>query len=138
MAGTCAGRMSPRNFKVRCIPSAPTQRTAPGTRPFSRNCTARRYACTSAGIGSATNARNAPSATDEPQQARGIPAQHAVDDLGGQSFDDAVAATMVDFDEGSIVTGHVVKIDSDEVLLDIGYKSEGVIPSKEQIGRAHV
>jgi small subunit ribosomal protein S1 len=53
------------------------------------------------------------------------------DDLGGQSFSDAVDATIVAFDDGDIVTGKVVKIDSDEVLLDIGYKSEGVIPSRE-------
>jgi small subunit ribosomal protein S1 len=53
------------------------------------------------------------------------------DDLGGQSFSDAVDATIVAFDDGDIVTGIVVKIDSDEVLLDIGYKSEGVIPSRE-------
>ncbi len=53
------------------------------------------------------------------------------DDLGGQSFSDAVDATIVEFDDGDIVTGKVVKIDSDEVLLDIGYKSEGVIPSRE-------
>src|SRR6478672_10651150 len=44
------------------------------------------------------------------------------DDLGGQSFSDAVDATIVAFDDGDIVTGKVVKIDSDEVLLDIGYK----------------
>ena len=54
-----------------------------------------------------------------------------LDDLGGQSFADAVDATIVEFDDGDIVTGKVVKIDSDEVLLDIGYKSEGVIPSRE-------
>ena len=53
------------------------------------------------------------------------------DDLGGQSFSDAVDATIVEFDDGDIVSGKVVKIDSDEVLLDIGYKSEGVIPSRE-------
>ncbi len=53
------------------------------------------------------------------------------DDLGGQSFSDAVDATIVAFDDGDIVSGKVVKIDSDEVLLDIGYKSEGVIPSRE-------
>ena len=53
------------------------------------------------------------------------------DDLGGQSFSDAVDATIVAFDDGDIVTGKVVKIDTDEVLLDIGYKSEGVIPSRE-------
>ncbi|MFN8159692.1 MAG: 30S ribosomal protein S1 [Solirubrobacterales bacterium] len=41
------------------------------------------------------------------------------------------AATMVSFDEGDVVTGRVVRIDKDEVLVDIGYKSEGVIPSGE-------
>ena len=54
-----------------------------------------------------------------------------VDDLGGQSLSDAIDATIVHFDEGGLVTGTVVKIDSDEVLLDIGFKSEGVIPSRE-------
>ncbi len=41
------------------------------------------------------------------------------------------AATMVTFDDGDVVTGKVVQIDRDEVLLDIGYKSEGVIPANE-------
>jgi small subunit ribosomal protein S1 len=41
------------------------------------------------------------------------------------------AATMVSFDEGDVVKGKVVRIDKDEVLVDIGYKSEGVIPSTE-------
>jgi small subunit ribosomal protein S1 len=40
-------------------------------------------------------------------------------------------ATIVLFDEGDVVTGNVVRIDKDEVLVDIGYKSEGVIPSNE-------
>ncbi len=40
-------------------------------------------------------------------------------------------ATMVTFNEGDVVKGRVVRIDKDEVLVDIGYKSEGVIPSKE-------
>ncbi|HEY3834639.1 MAG TPA: 30S ribosomal protein S1 [Acidimicrobiia bacterium] len=53
------------------------------------------------------------------------------DDLGGMSLEDAIDQTMVNFDDGDIVRGLVVKIDNDEVLLDIGYKSEGVIPSKE-------
>jgi len=41
------------------------------------------------------------------------------------------AATMVSFEEGDVVKGKVVRIDKDEVLVDIGYKSEGVIPSTE-------
>ncbi|HKN92814.1 MAG TPA: 30S ribosomal protein S1 [Thermoleophilaceae bacterium] len=40
-------------------------------------------------------------------------------------------ATLVPFEEGDVVTGKVVRIDKDEVLVDIGYKSEGVIPSHE-------
>src|SRR3982751_165971 len=40
-------------------------------------------------------------------------------------------ATLSHFDEGDVVTGKIVRIDNDEVLVDIGYKSEGVIPSNE-------
>ena len=40
-------------------------------------------------------------------------------------------ATMHPFQEGDVVTGNVVRIDNDEVLVDIGYKSEGVIPASE-------
>ena len=40
-------------------------------------------------------------------------------------------ATLTPFAEGDVVTGHVVRIDKDEVLVDIGYKSEGVIPANE-------
>jgi small subunit ribosomal protein S1 len=40
-------------------------------------------------------------------------------------------ATIKPFEEGDVVSGEVVRIDKDEVLVDIGYKSEGVIPSTE-------
>jgi small subunit ribosomal protein S1 len=40
-------------------------------------------------------------------------------------------ATIVPFEEGDVVSGRVVQIDQDEVLVDIGYKSEGVIPMNE-------
>ncbi|MDI6716027.1 MAG: 30S ribosomal protein S1 [Actinomycetota bacterium] len=39
--------------------------------------------------------------------------------------------TIKVFDDGDIVCGDVVKIDRDEVLVDIGYKSEGAIPVRE-------
>ncbi len=42
-----------------------------------------------------------------------------------------IDGSVTDFDEGDLVTGQVVKIEHDEVLLDIGYKSEGVIPARE-------
>ncbi len=41
------------------------------------------------------------------------------------------AATIKPFEEGDVVGGEVVRIDKDEVLVDIGYKSEGVIPAHE-------
>lgn len=39
--------------------------------------------------------------------------------------------TITDFDDGDLVLGTVVQVERDEVLLDIGYKSEGVIPARE-------
>ncbi|MDP9329632.1 MAG: 30S ribosomal protein S1 [Actinomycetota bacterium] len=59
-------------------------------------------------------------------------AQAAVErDLTPEELIEAMEASFRDFNDGDIVEGEVVKIDRDEVLLDIGYKSEGVIPSKE-------
>ncbi len=54
-----------------------------------------------------------------------------LNDLGSMSLSDAIDATLVEFEEGGLVSGIVVKIDADEVLLDIGFKSEGIIPKKE-------
>jgi small subunit ribosomal protein S1 len=52
-------------------------------------------------------------------------------DLTDDSLEAAYGATMVMVEDGQIVEGTVVKVDKDEVLLDIGYKSEGVIPARE-------
>ncbi|MGL5406091.1 MAG: 30S ribosomal protein S1 [Propionibacteriaceae bacterium] len=58
--------------------------------------------------------------------------QVAINDLGSpEAFMAAIDETIKYFNDGDIVTGTVVKVDRDEVLLDIGYKTEGVIPSKE-------
>jgi small subunit ribosomal protein S1 len=40
-------------------------------------------------------------------------------------------ATFPEINEGQVVHGKVVRVDKDEVLVDIGYKSEGVIPVSE-------
>jgi small subunit ribosomal protein S1 len=64
-------------------------------------------------------------------EGRYVPRQVTEDDLGGLSLDEAYTASMVEVEDGQIVDGKVVKVDRDEVLLDIGYKSEGVIPSRE-------
>ena len=56
----------------------------------------------------------------------------AVNDIGSQeAFLAAIDETIKYFNDGDIVEGTVVKVDRDEVLLDIGYKTEGVIPSRE-------
>ena len=60
--------------------------------------------------------------------------QVAINDIGSaEDFLAAVEETLKgkDFNDGSLIEGTVVKIDRDEVLLDVGYKTEGVIPSRE-------
>ena len=47
------------------------------------------------------------------------------------SFAEAIEGTMVELKDGQLITGTVVKIDRDGVLLDVGYKTEGVIPTRE-------
>jgi small subunit ribosomal protein S1 len=55
----------------------------------------------------------------------------AQEDLTPEELIQAIEQSLKDFKDGDLVEGTVVKVDRDEVLLDIGYKSEGVIPSKE-------
>lgn len=58
--------------------------------------------------------------------------QIAVNDVGSsEDFLAAIDKTIKYFNDGDIVEGTIVKVDRDEVLLDIGYKTEGVIPARE-------
>src|SRR6187399_2565668 len=58
--------------------------------------------------------------------------QVAINDIGSaEDFLAAIDLTIKYFNDGDIVEGTIVKVDRDEVLLDIGYKTEGVIPSRE-------
>jgi small subunit ribosomal protein S1 len=58
--------------------------------------------------------------------------QVAINDIGSaEDFMAAIDETIKYFNDGDIVEGVIVKVDRDEVLLDIGYKTEGVIPSRE-------
>src|SRR5712691_6151767 len=69
--------------------------------------------------------------TTSSTQATSTP-QVAVNDIGSEeAFLAAIDETIKYFNDGDIVDGTVVKVDRDEVLLDIGYKTEGVIPSRE-------
>src|ERR671926_733912 len=74
----------------------------------------------------------------------GSPEDRIVDGSGGLLLDidgqivPNYDATFAPFEEGDVVSGRVVRIDNDEVLVDIGYKSEGVIPSNELSIRKNV
>ncbi len=71
------------------------------------------------------------SSIEAPPAAQQTP-QVAVNDIGtAEDFLAAIDATIKYFNDGDIVDGTIVKVDRDEVLLDIGYKTEGVIPSRE-------
>jgi small subunit ribosomal protein S1 len=60
-----------------------------------------------------------------------VPRTVTLDDLSQDELEAAVTETILQFEDGDVVEGTVVKIDRDEVLLDIGFKSEGVIPARE-------
>ena len=67
-----------------------------------------------------------------PRHERDRGAEIILEEFGSQeAFLAALEETVKEFDDGDIVEGVVVKVDADEVLLDIGFKSEGVIPSRE-------
>ena len=53
------------------------------------------------------------------------------DDAKPEDFPDLLEKTIVTFNTGDVIEGTVVRIDRSEVFLDVGYKSEGVIPSRE-------
>ncbi|MBB14215.1 30S ribosomal protein S1 [Candidatus Poribacteria bacterium] len=55
-------------------------------------------------------------------------------DLDTESMTDMDALysdSLKAFDEGEIVVGHIVNVTSDEVMVDIGFKSEGYVPIHE-------
>jgi len=60
-----------------------------------------------------------------------VPRVVTEDNMVGTDLATVVGDTILEFEDGDLVKGIVVKIDRDEVLLDIGFKSEGVIPSRE-------
>ena len=81
---------------------------------------------------------------DGPESAEGPPAIKArsvsslPDDIGPEDFESAIAETVPEFKDGDIIEGRVVNISQDEVLVDIGYKSEGVVPLRELSIRKNV
>ncbi len=46
-------------------------------------------------------------------------------------FEAAIEATVLKFKEGDIVEGTIVSVDAEGAMVDVGYKSEGLIPGRE-------
>ncbi|EQD50023.1 30S ribosomal protein S1, partial [mine drainage metagenome] len=67
--------------------------------------------------------------TDE--HGRYVPREIVADDLGDEQISAAIESSFVEVEEGNLVEGTVVKVDREEVLVDLGFKSEGVIPLRE-------
>jgi len=87
----------------------------------------------SAGLDHADTA-DAPAADDEPEPV--APPR----DLGPEptTMEELLAEQDSDiksFKHGDVVEGNVVRIDKDEILVDIGAKSEGVVSNRELFGR---
>ena len=53
------------------------------------------------------------------------------EDISPDDFPELLEQTLVSFKNGDVIEGTVVRIDRNEVMVDVGYKSEGVIPSRE-------
>ena len=80
----------------------------------------------------ATNSATTATLETAPREERERGQQIILEEFGSQEeFMQALEATIKEFDDGDIVEGVVVKVDPEEVLLDIGFKSEGVIPTRE-------
>jgi small subunit ribosomal protein S1 len=73
-------------------------------------------------------------AIDQPVRTLEGPEYIEVDGVMIPNYDETIPL----FSEGDVVSGRVVKIDKDEVLVDIGFKSEGVIPLSELSIRKNV
>ena len=53
------------------------------------------------------------------------------DNIKPEDFPALLEKTLVSFNNGDVIEGTVVKVDRNEVMVDVGYKSEGIVPSRE-------
>jgi len=76
----------------------------------------------------------------EAAQPRQVIVPPSVDELPDDidDFEAAINQTVIEFREGDIVEGTVVSVDADGAMIDVGYKSEGLIPIEELSIRANV
>src|SRR5437867_11354379 len=69
--------------------------------------------------------------TDEPKNSLGALRKEGHDAAEERMEDWFHEGTSSEFEEGEVVRGRVVQVTSTEVLVDVGYKSEGAIPIEE-------
>src|SRR6266508_3226337 len=67
---------------------------------------------------------------DEPRQYLGAPREEG-GEAAEERMEDWYHNGVTEFEEGEVVRGRVVHVGSSEVLVDVGYKSEGSIPIEE-------
>jgi small subunit ribosomal protein S1 len=68
---------------------------------------------------------------DEPRQTLGAPRKEGEHDAAEDRMEDWYKEELAEFEEGEVVRGRVVQVRDTEVLVDVGYKSEGSIPIEE-------
>src|SRR5438309_2224375 len=61
----------------------------------------------------------------------GAPRKEGEHDAAEDRMEDWYREELVEFEEGEVVRGRVVQVGTSEVLIDVGYKSEGSIPIEE-------
>ena len=61
--------------------------------------------------------------TSQPSNVVSLP-----DDIKPEDFPELLEQTLVSFNDGDVIEGTIVRVDRNEVMVDVGYKSEGVIP----------
>ena len=72
---------------------------------------------------------------DEPREDLGGPRKEGGQEPAEERMEDWFHEGVSEFEEGEVVRGRVVHVGSSEVLVDVGYKSEGSIPIEEFRGR---
>lgn len=68
---------------------------------------------------------------DLPEDELEAKVQEAFQELDSETMDRQYEESVKEFEEETILTGKVLNVVNDEVIVDIGYKSEGVIPLQE-------
>lgn len=82
-----------------------------------------------------TAVQESPSAPAEAEAAEAAETTEATDAMEAmeakETVEELYASSLLTLQEGQVVTGKVVRVDNDGVLVDVGYKSEGLIPLAE-------